>query len=241
VLKKGVIPGLIISISFSILFIPINPPACYANAAAPPEILIIVPNAPGDLEIRLMPENLEAHRDDKGLESHFTIYSQKIRNTEHTIIVATGVTQFEIFLDTPLDSYGNVFTLDLEKRTLIPGETLSRSVTNISLRVLLTLTIEGVIFFLFGYRRRWSWIVFLVTNIITQAGLNIWLNASTTPWQSYVIFSLIFGEFLVFIVEIIVLLLLIREFPRWRTAVYVVVANLVSLIAGGFILTILPV
>jgi hypothetical protein len=241
VLKKGVIPGLIITILVSVLFIPVNPPACYANAAPPPEILIIVPNAPGDLEISLMPEDQTAHRDDKGLESHFTIYTPLLRNTKHTIIVTTEAIQFEILLDTPLDSYGNVFTLDLEKRTLAPGETLSRSVINISLRVLLTLIIEGIIFFLFGYRKRWSWIVFLVTNIITQAGLNIWLNASTTPWQSYVIFSLIFGEFLVLVIEMIVLLLLIREFPRWRTAVYVVVANLVSLIAGGFIITILPV
>ena len=188
-----------------------------------------------------MPENLEAHRDDKGLESHFTIYSPLLKNTDHTVVVTTEDSQFEILLDSPLDNYGNVFTLDLDKRILIPGETLSRSITNISLRVGLTLIIEGVIFFLFGYRRRWSWIIFLVTNIISQAGLNIWLEASTTPWQSYVIFPLIFGEFVVFIFEMIIFLTFVREFPRWRTAIYVVIANLTSLIAGGFILTILPV
>lgn len=240
-LKKVIIPGLTLTILFSILFVPVNPPVCYANAAPLPSMLIIVPNAPDSLEISLLPENLEADRADKALESHFTIYSQLLRNTEHTVIITTGDTEFEILLDTPLDSYGTVFTLDLEKRTLTPGKSLSRSVTNISLRVVITLIIEGVIFFMFGYRRRWSWIIFLVTNIISQIGLNIWLNASIHPLQSYIIFSLIFGEFLVFIFEMIVFLILVREFPRWRTAIYVVIANLVSLIAGSFILTILPV
>jgi hypothetical protein len=241
VLKKVIIPGLALTILFSILVAPVNPSICYANAAPLPSILIIVPNAPDDLEIRLEPENLEARRDDKGLESHFKIYSQLLRSTEHTVIITAGGTEFEILLDTPLDSYGNVYTLDLEKRTLTPGKSLSRSITNISLRVVLTLIIEGIIFFLFGYRRRWSWIVFLVTNIITQIGLNIWLDASIHPLQSYIIFSLIFGEILVFIFEMIVFLILVREFPRGRTAVYVIIANLISLIAGGFIITILPV
>jgi len=55
------------------------------------------------------------------------------------------------------------------------------------------------------------------------------------------VFSLIGGEIVVFIVEIIAFLILVNEHGRLRTASFVVLANLLSLIAGGYLITVLPV
>jgi hypothetical protein len=105
----------------------------------------------------------------------------------------------------------------------------------------LTLIIEGIVFFLFGYRRKRSWLVFIIVNLVTQGILNIWLAGNYSPLNNYLIFSLIGGEIVVFIVEIIAFLILVKEHGRLRTASFVVLANLLSLIAGGYLITVLPV
>ncbi len=219
----------------------VNTPVCYANSAPPPSILIIVPNAPSDLEITIEPGNIKTQRTDKAFESYYAAYSTNFKSTDYTLKVTTGDRTFEIELGTPLQSYNNIFTLDLENQTLTPGESLSRSVTSISLRIILTLILEGLVFYLFGYRSKRSWLVFLVTNLITQGLLNIWLVGSSSPLDSYLIFSLIGGEILVLIVEMIAFLILIKERSRSRTALYVFLANLLSLILGGYLITVLPV
>ena len=95
-------------------------------------------------------------------------------------------------------------------------------------------------FYLFGYRRKESWLIFLIINLLTQGVLNIWLNGSFTPLDSYIIFSLVFGEILVLIIEMIAFLILVKEHHRLRIALYVIIANLLSLIAGGYLITVLP-
>jgi hypothetical protein len=218
----------------------VNTLVCYANSAEPPSILIIVANAPDDLDISIGPENIQAHRTDKGLESYFTFYSSDLKYSDYTVKVTTGDGTFEMTLDTPLASYNNIFTLDLDSRTLSPGKSLSRSISLLALRILSTLLIEAIVFYLFGYRRKESWLIFLIINLITQGVLNIWLNGSFTPLDSYIIFSMIFGEILVLIVEMIAFLIFVKEHHRLRIASYVIIANLLSLVAGGYLITVLP-
>jgi hypothetical protein len=110
----------------------------------------------------------------------------------------------------------------------------------VSLRIALTLLIEGIVFWLFGFRNKRSWIVFLAINLITQGALNIWLNGFL-PLGSYLVVSLVFGEILVFIAEIIVFLALVKEHRHRRTLLYVSTANFLSLFAGGYIITVLPI
>jgi hypothetical protein len=220
-----------------IVIICVNTPLCYANSAQPPSVLIIVPNAPSDLEIHI--GTIKAGRTNKVNESYFTIYHgipEKL-----TIRVTTQGRTFEITSNTLLKNYDNVFTLNLESRTLTPGKSFSRSFTLISLRVILTLLIEAIVFFLFGYRNGKSWLVFLIVNLLTQGMLNWVLNANFTPMSSYIIFPLIGGEILVFMVELAAFSFLIEEHGRLRTALYVLLANLLSLIAGGYLITVLPV
>ena len=108
------------------------------------------------------------------------------------------------------------------------------------MRIIMTLAIEAIIFWLFGFRNKKSWIAFLIINIITQGALNIWLNGSA-PLASYLIFSLIFMEFVVIIAEVIAFLAILKERGRGRTLLYVIAANFLSLLAGGYIITVLPV
>jgi hypothetical protein len=225
------------------LFLPMailvaNTSICYANSPPPPTILIVVSNAPKDLELYTGSE--KAQRTDKIFESYFTFYLDLTDTNYDTLIVTRNERSYEIDLP-QLQRYNNVFILDPGKRTLTRGTSWFRPYELASITIILTLLIEGVIFFLFGYRKRNSWIVFLVTNMVTQGFLYVWLNLESYPLvNSYffpILFNLIVGEFLVFILETIAFLILVRERPRLVTFLYVLAANSASLIAGGFLFT----
>ena len=216
-------------------------PVCSGNLAEPPSILIIVTAAPEDMEIILGDGIIKANREDKAFESYFTFYSHELRSSNYMLTVTTGDISFEIRLDEPPQSYNNIYTLDLKTRTLKHGEAWGRSVSLILLRLLLTLLIEAVIFYLFGYRSKKSWLVFLAVNVVTQGILNIWLGVAFIPLNNYMIFALILGEILVLFIELIVFLIFIKERHRLLTAAFVILANLASLLLGGLLIKLLPV
>ncbi|HOS70480.1 MAG TPA: hypothetical protein PLG67_11770 [Bacillota bacterium] len=235
--KKRLI--LIVALSMLIALVSV----CYGNSAEPPSILIIVPNAPEDLEVSIGSgnTNMMANIRDKVIEKYYAFYSSELRIAkDYTVRVSTRESSFEIVLEKPLKKYNNIYTLNLADKTLKPGKLLSRSIILVSMRIIMTLAIEAIIFWLFGFRNKKSWIVFLIINIITQGALNIWLNGSA-PLTSYLVFSLIFMEFFVIIAEIIAFLAILKERGRGRTLLYVIAANFLSLLAGGYIITVLPV
>lgn len=224
------------------------PLICYGNSAEPPSILIIVPDAPDNLEISIGSNNeyKKANKINKVIEMYYTFYSDDLSNTKSYNIKSYNIKidledeTFEMPLSEPLKTYNNIFILDLKNQTLTHGKSLSRSFTLVVLRIILTVVIEGLVFFLFGYRQKKSWNTFLTINLLTQGALNIWINGFS-PLTSYIVLSLIFGEFLVFIVEVFVFSSFIKEHSAVRTTLYVLLANLLSLIAGGYIITILPI
>ena len=216
---------------------------CYGNSAEPPSIIIIVGNAPDDLEISIGSGNsyAKANKTSNLIESYYTFYSRDLKADDGYIIkVSTEGSTFEISLEEPLSAYNNIYTLDLKNQKLTPGKTLPRSVLLVTLRISLTLLIEAVMFWLFGFRNKKSWIAFLVINLITQGALNIWINGFS-PLKGYIIVSLVFGEINVFIFEIIAFLAILKEQRRIKTFLYAIIANLLSLFAGGYIITVLPV
>ena len=237
-------PGklLLVGILFIIVFFSITP-VCYGNSAEPPSILIIVPNAPRDLEIGIGTGDTYtlAKRIDKPMESYFTFYLSELRSiNDYVLKINTGESTFEIELDQPVKSYNNIYTLNIKRQTLTLGKSISRSILLVSLRVALTLIIEGIIFWLFGYRQKTSWLAFLIINLLSQGTLNIMLNGES-PIASYVILGLIFGEIFVLIFESIAFLRFVKEHGRWRTFFYVLISNILSLVAGGYAITTLPI
>lgn len=160
---------------------------------------------------------------------------------DYVFRVTTKEESFEIIYNEPIKGYHNTLTLDLSSRTLKQGTYPLRSVILVGLRLLLTLLIEAAIFWIFGFREKKSWLVFVIINLITQGVLNIWLNSGSALLPSYLMISLILGEIVVFVAEMIAFPIFIKEHTKPRILTYVLIANLISLIAGGYIISILPV
>ncbi|HSN67370.1 MAG TPA: hypothetical protein VLS94_12070 [Fusibacter sp.] len=217
----------------------------FANAAEPPAMVIIVANAPSDLIVSVFHDAdsvfVEGHKTTNAIESQIKFYGRDLPdNTAYVLEVKYGMERFEITMDKPLNSYHATYSLDLKEKMLSPGETLTRNVTLVGLRVSLTLLIEGAVFWLMGFRKRSTWVLFLVINLLTQGVLNLML-ATNPVYASYVIFGLIFGEIFVFIVEWIAILSLVKEHSQAKRFVTVTLANFASLILGGYLISILPV
>jgi hypothetical protein len=183
---------------------------------------------------------IESRKNEKMLETTFSFHSYHFEKDEiyQFLVVSNGET-IVVPIDTPLNGYNNLYTLDLKTHTLTQGRAPYKNILYIALRVIFTLIIEGIIFFAFGFREKRSWVIFLALNLITQGALNIWLN-SMFPSNGYIIFALVIGEFFVFLAELIGFTALVQEQKRLKTAAYVILANLFSLVAGGYLITLLP-
>lgn len=222
---------------FSLVFITVS----HSNSAEPPSIVIIVNNPPENLSISLEDTMTKARVQKKAWEAQYSFYSRDLSGkSSHTLIVSNEAENDYYEIEVPVQSYRNIYTLDLKNRILTPGINPFRSVILVSMRVFFTLLIEGFIFLLFGFRSKKSWILFFVVNLVTQGLLNLWLNSFGIA-QSYLIINLIIGEFFVFITEIAVFSIAAKEHKLPRRIVYALFANTASLIAGGFLITYLPV
>ena len=97
-----------------------------------------------------------------------------------------------------------------------------------------TLLIEGLLLFVFGYRSKRSWLVFLLVNLVTQGGFAVYLavtvlNHGVSGW------SLIFYipiEVIITLVELLLYRRLLTEKNKARAAVYAIAANLCSAVLG---------
>ena len=226
------------------LMISILSTTSFANSAEPPSLVILINNPPDDLSIVLVSneKQSEAIVRRAAWEGYYVFYSRDMQTGgEYTFKVTTNGESFECTLSAPLQRYNNVVTLDVSNRKLTPGKYPFRSVLLVSIRLLLTLLLEGIIFWLFRFRQKKSWLIFLAVNLVTQGVLNIWLNSGGSLMPTYLIFSLIIGEFFVFAAEIIAFPLFIKEHKKSRILIYAFIANLISLIAGGYIISVLPV
>lgn len=223
-----------------------------ANSALPPSLTVMVINPPDDLQISLQVAGVEdgteqAVVQNQAWESYYNFYPISLQGFEPisisgaTLIVTSSEKAFEVSLPTDLeeDQYSRLVTLDFDAETLIAGAPAWREPVLITSRVLLTLVLEGLVFYLFGYRQKRSWIVFLVINLLTQTTLNILI--SNPGGGGYVFLGFLFLEILIFIVEAIAFPLTLKEGSSWKAFGYSLLANLVSLVVGGAVLAYLPV
>lgn len=98
-----------------------------------------------------------------------------------------------------------------------------------------TLVIEGVLFWLFGFREKHSWLVFAVVNVLTQLGLHLAMGASLTRAGWYFLsyfFLLLLPELIIWAVEAALYAALLREHSRRRQIGCALLANLASFAAG---------
>lgn len=105
-------------------------------------------------------------------------------------------------------------------------------------RVFGTIVVEIIILFLFMYRKSKSYIIVGITNFVTQTVLTLFMTLSYYLWASDfgLIFALLAGEALVFIIEIVLYRFILLEHQNKRAMLYGFVANLVTFLISVFTL-----
>lgn len=233
------------------LILVLMPVLTFANAAEPPNLTIVVSGAPKDLELYIrFPEDKAAEPvllsgNSKAWESYYRFFGGRIFDggadfNGAVLIVKSAEKSFEYPLSEieNRNIYSNYATLDFAAGTLKSGVSPIRTALLVAMRVGLTLIIEGAVFWLFGYRAKKSWLLFLVLNLVTQGFVNLQLTG--LDWNSYWFFGYMLMEALVFIAETVFYLLLIKEQSKKRAALCSICANAASLVLGGLLISYLP-
>jgi hypothetical protein len=261
----------VLSIGVLALLMTAVPTAALANSAAPPSLVIVVDNPPSDLRI----EPIDGGTMDKFIirqwQGYCAFYHLSYSDDIDFRVTASGL-DFNFTLRWAIDeqlssssegghwSYHSYYHLDLQTHECVPDDEPLRPVPATVLRVFLTLVIEGAVLWLLGFRRRLSWLSFLIVNLITQTALNLTLANWLTPFTFYPIFYLLTLELGVFMFELITLVPLLAIFESRGKATegqklsgrsarelvgdaagFVLVANIASLILGGLLLMSLPI
>ena len=248
----------VLCIIAAVVFCLAVPVGALANSAEPPCVTVLVLAPPGDLELTIEfdstqgeePQRLSGER--MLWEGYYRFHGRWNVDPEGLtgakLVVETGDESFALPIDpTGFARYNNLITLDVGGRQLLYGQPWWRQPLLVVLRVALTLALEGLIFYLWGYREKRSWIVFLMVNLVTQFGVNIailcFLPAASGTYDAMWAKVLLYGpmEVLVILLEAVALPLLLKE-QRKRTAVgCAVMANILSWFLGAVLLSVLPV
>ena len=97
-----------------------------------------------------------------------------------------------------------------------------------------TLIIEGILLWLFGFRAKRDWLVFLIVNLATQAGLHLWIGSGAMAAGSHPLYYLVLivAEVPILLVELAAYVFLLKEHSRLRRAAYAACANIASYALG---------
>ena len=241
----------LLSISLTILLILSVITIAHANSAEPPCLTVIVSNPVEDLSLSIcFNDGTESNalllkRESKAWETYYRFFSNMVGFSRYSLesamlVVESSEKSFECKLpETSFKQYNNLLTLDFENEAITVGYKPLRNVLLVSMRVLLTLLIEGVIFLAFRYKKKSSWVSFLLINLITQGALNILIYG--IHLNGYWIFGYVFYEIIIFIVEAIAFSCILKEHNKGRAISYALIANFASLILGSLLIGYLPV
>lgn len=106
---------------------------------------------------------------------------------------------------------------------------------NFLLRLILTLVIELGVLYLFGFRKKSTYIFIALMNVVSQVVLNIFLISAfyNNPSNGYVFpYTFIIGEIFVFLLEPIIISIFVKEYGVFRKITYSFCANAASLVIG---------
>ncbi len=227
-------------------------PTARAFQVAIPGVTVIVGFPPGDLELSLRVQEGDAFttvQPRKGQIAWETRYrftydrdpraQPPVENA--ALVVSSGGKTFECPLSDLMRIIhsNDIYFLDVSRQTVTRGQSVGRAVSLASMRVLLTLLLEGLLFFAFRYWKKRSWIAFAIINLITQGALNVVMSLHFT--NPYLFLFLIPMSVPLLIIELIAFVVIVNEHRRRRTIAYVVAANLLSLLLMLVVLIYLPV
>lgn len=214
-----------------------------ANSMEPPGMVIIIEGRHETLDVWLTNDDRRISGNQKKwpFETQYWFYHNEGYDSKSTLLLHVKNELYErVYELEDVDQYHTTYSVKIDSNVLVEGKSFTRSVSLVGMRVLLTLLIEGLLFYIMGFRKKRSWIVFLLVNLVTQMGLNLYINTSEVA-VSYAIIYLIWGEFWVFLIEGISLPILVKEKKWYKVLMVVMVANTLSLFIGGYLLTWLPI
>lgn len=248
----------VLCIITAVVFCLAVPVGALANSAEPPCVTVLVLAPPGDLELTIEfdsaqgeePQRLSGER--MLWEGYYRFHGRWNVDPEGLtgakLVVETGDESFALTIDpTGFARYNNLITLDVGGRQLLYGQPWWRQPLLVFLRVALTLLLEGIVFFLFGYRQKRSWILFFLANGLTQLFVNLLLlnfvGALGNIYSAKLAFWFLYlpMEILVILLELFLFCPMLKEKKRWNAVLYTIAANLCSWLLGGALLAYLPI
>jgi hypothetical protein len=218
-----------------------------------PGLSVFVINAPKDLQLFIqfrnstLPEPLEMQRVSRYWETYYNYYYQRLpgRFDEDFIgaklIVRSAKFSYELPItrDPEMRVDKRLLTLDLKQGTLVYGEPGWRAPLSVAGRVLLTLVLEGVVFILFGMRAKSSWLIFLITNLITHSLVSAFLAHPFEAKSDF--FLVVFISTWVVLLEAGIYYFTFKEIELSPKALLLaLIANLVGFFLGAWIMPYFP-
>ena len=101
------------------------------------------------------------------------------------------------------------------------------------IRALLTTIFELALALLFGYREKRHIITIVITNLVTQILLNLFMAIADVSMGGYAwLFLFPIGEGIVWLIELIVYMIALKNKPKWLTFIYTTLANGLTFVAG---------
>jgi hypothetical protein len=233
-----------------IIFMIIRADHIKANSAEPPMLWILIPGTYDTIEGVLVVDSIVIHGwvNENKTESYIRFYyssipdfnrQEPIDGSDAVFFITLDNKQYMIKADIRASGYNDLYTFDVDTLALIKGKTWVRDAKLVSVRLISTLILEALVFFVLGYRHRRTWILFLLVNLLTQGFLNIWLN-SDMPQNVYMLFVLMIAEAVIIVVEEAVLLFTVKEGKIPKLFVTILLANLLSLFLGGWFIVNMP-
>lgn len=238
-------------------------PAASAYAAGsryhPPAVTFVVMNAPKDLSLTLKlikegePVYAKLDTERRAWESYYRLYRDAVWKIDRwygnqydlkdaVLIVESGGTEKTIpvpseqLSERELNDY---LVLDLKRGSLSFGLPFWRAPLLILMRMAVTILAECLIFYLYGYRMRRSWKIFLAVNLVTSLALNImirnWLNVNQQYFLGYA-----YALLLLPVGEIVAYVLLLDEQSRDRCINCTLWGNIASALLHIVMVTTLP-
>ena len=241
----------IVMIVFAILFLSLMFASdTKANSAEPPMVWVLIPGTYDHIEGILVVDSMviKGWVNENKTETYIRFYyssipdfnrQEPIDGSDATFFITLDNKQYMIQADIRGSGYNDLYTFDASNLRLIKGKTFARDATLVSLRLFSTLILEGLVFFIMGFRARRTWLLFLLVNLLTQGFLNILLN-SDRPENVYMLFVLMIAEVVIIVVEEAVLLFTVNEGKSLKLIGTVLLANLLSLFLGGWFILNLP-
>lgn len=134
-------------------------------------------------------------------------------------------------------AFTSYYTVDLTANSLVLENSYNyqREILELVVRIVITLVIEMLVALLFRYKTKKAYLTIFGANLITQIVLNVILNLQIYYNGLFILstgFIYLVAEIIVFILEALIYMLVIRNRSKTINITYALVANALSFILG---------